>query len=59
MVAEFNVVHDDSVEIPAEVYESDGKLKMTIYDRDGGIAWEYDVSDFLQALGKAIAVIGM
>jgi hypothetical protein len=58
MVAEFNVVHNGSVEIPAEVYESDGKLKMTIYSREGGIAWEYDVSDFIQALGHAIAVVG-
>jgi hypothetical protein len=58
IVAEFNVVHDGFVEIPAEVYEREGKLRLTIYGREGGVAWDYDVSDFIQALGNAIAVVG-
>ncbi|MFY9888587.1 MAG: hypothetical protein WAK71_09785 [Streptosporangiaceae bacterium] len=58
IVAEFNVLNDGAVEIPAEVYSDGGRLKLTIYSRDGHVAWEFYLADFIQAVGNAMAVVG-
>lgn len=58
MVAEFHVVHDGLVDVPAEVYEENGKLMIAIYSREGGSPWEFALADFVEAVGKAIAVLG-
>jgi hypothetical protein len=58
MVAEFHVAHDGYIDIPAEVYEHEGKLMIAIYSREGGNPWEFPLADFIQAIGQAIAVLG-
>ena len=58
MVAEFHVAHDGYIDVPAEVYEHDGRLMIALYSREGGDPWEFPLSEFLQAIGQAIAVIG-
>lgn len=58
MVAEFHVAHNDVIDVPAEVYEDDGKLMIAIYSREGGHPWEFPLADFIEAIGKAIAVLG-
>ena len=58
MVAEFHVEHDGVIDIPAEVPDDDGKLMIAIYSRDGGNPWEFPLAKFIEAIGKAIAVLG-
>jgi hypothetical protein len=58
MVAEFHVAHDGYIDIPAEVYEHEGKLMIAIYSREGGNPWEFPLADFIGAIGQAIAVLG-
>lgn len=58
LVAEFHVAHDGVIDIPAEIYEDDGKLMIAIYSREGGNPWEFLLSDFVGVIGQAIAVLG-
>jgi hypothetical protein len=57
-VAEFHVRHDACVDIPAEVYRDNGRLMIALYAREGGIQWEYPLSEFLEAIGKGIGIVG-
>ncbi len=52
-VAELNVRHDGVVDIPAEVYRENGELKITIFRREGGVAWEYPLEEWLDAIHRA------
>ena len=38
-VAELNDLHDGLVDVPAEVYRESGELRITIFGRQGGVAW--------------------
>jgi len=58
VVAEFHVDEGGVIDVPAEVYEDDGKLMIAIYSREGGNPWEFPLSDFVEAIGQAIAVLG-
>lgn len=58
VVAEFHVTHEGVIDIPAEVYDEDGKLMIAIYSREGGQPWDFPLADFIEAIGKAIAILG-
>jgi hypothetical protein len=58
VVAEFHVIHDEFVDIPAELFRDDGKLMIAIYARGGGDPWEFPLADFLEAIGKGIGILG-
>jgi hypothetical protein len=58
MVAEFHVIHDGLVGIPAEMFREDGKLMIAIYSRSGSEPWEFSLAEFLEAIAKGIAVLG-
>jgi hypothetical protein len=46
-VVELNVRHGDEVEIPAEISREAGNLRIKIFAREGGVAWEYGVEDWI------------
>ena len=56
-VAELNVRQDGFVDIPAEIYHKNNELRISLFGRDGGIAWEYTVKEWLKAIQKAIALL--
>ena len=56
-VAEFHVLHDQTVDIPAEIFRRSGQLTIAIYSKSDGISWEYPVADFLSAIAAGIAII--
>jgi hypothetical protein len=56
-VAQFHVLHDASLEIPAEIFRKDGKLMIGIFAREGGISWEYTVAEFLQAIAQGMEIL--
>ena len=57
-VAELNVRHDGVVDIPAEIYRESGELKITIFGRKSGLAWEYPLDDWVDAVHKAVEALG-
>ena len=56
-IAEFHVAHDDSIDVPAEIFRADGRLMIALYSRTDGIAWEYELSDFLSAIAAGMRVL--
>ena len=56
-VAEFHVLHDGVVDIPAELYRDQGVLRIALYGKSGGESWNYPLSDFLAAIGSGIRVL--
>jgi hypothetical protein len=57
-VAELNVRHDGTVDIPAEVFREDGELRINIFRPEGGVAWQYSVDEWVAAIQRAIEVLG-
>lgn len=57
-VAELNVRHDGGVDIPADVYRENGELRISIFGREGRVAWEYPLDDWLRAIERAVEVLG-
>ena len=57
-VAELNVRHGAVVDVPAEVYRENGELKITIFGREGGVAWEYPLAEWVEAVRKAAEALG-
>lgn len=53
-VAELNVRHDGVVEIPAEICRENEVLKIKIFGREGGVAWEYSLADWVDAVRRAV-----
>jgi hypothetical protein len=56
-VAEFHVEHDGIIDIPAEIFRSNGRLMIGLYSRNDGLAWEYSLSDFLAAIAAGIGTL--
>jgi hypothetical protein len=52
-IAEINDLHDGGAEVPAIVHREGGELRITIYERTGGVAWEYPLDEWIEALHKA------
>jgi hypothetical protein len=57
IVAEFHVTHGKYTDIPAEVYLENGILMIAIYSAQGGIAWEYSVSEFVKAIANGMSIL--
>jgi hypothetical protein len=57
-IAEINDLHDGGVEVPAVVSRENGELRITIYERAGGVAWEYKLDDWVEALHRAAKALG-
>jgi hypothetical protein len=56
-VAQLSVRHDGMVDIPAEVDREGGELKITIFGRQGGVAWEYPLADWVAAVERAVEAL--
>ncbi len=52
-IAEINDLSDGATEIPAVVDRESGELRIKIYERTGGVAWEYPLDEWIEALQKA------
>jgi hypothetical protein len=50
--------HDGGVDVPAEVYREDGELRIAIFGRQGGVPSEYPLEAWIQAIQRAIEVLG-
>jgi hypothetical protein len=57
-VAEFHVLHDNILEIPAEIFRESGRLMIAIFSREGSISWEFPIADFLEAVQSGIEILG-
>jgi hypothetical protein len=57
-VVELNVRHDGQVDIPAEIYREDGELRITLFQREGGAAWQYPLNEWVAGIAKAIEALG-
>ena len=57
-VAELNVRHEGSVDVPAEVYRENDELRIAIFGREGGVAWNYSLDEWEQAVKRAREVVG-
>jgi len=57
-VAQISFRHDGIVDIPAEIRREHGELRITIFAREGGVAWEYPFADFLAILHKGVEALG-
>jgi hypothetical protein len=57
-IAEINHRHDGVRDIPAEVRRKNGQLRITIFERTGGPAWEYPLDDWIECLQRAAKVLG-
>ena len=57
-IAELCVRHDGVVDIPAEVYRENGELTISIFGRKDGVALEYPLHDWLDAIQRAVEVLG-
>ena len=57
-IAELNVSHDGVLDIPVEIRRDRGELRITIFSRQDGVAWDYPLGEFLEAVQKAAEVLG-
>ena len=57
-IAEINHRHDGGIDIPAEIRRENGQLWITIFGRVGGVAWEYKLDEWIEALHRAARALG-
>jgi hypothetical protein len=57
-VAELNVRHEGLVDIPAEIRREKGELRIALFGRTSGVAWDYPLAEFLEAIQRGVAVLG-
>jgi hypothetical protein len=57
-VAELNFRHDGFVDVPAEVFWENGEMRITIFGREGGAAWEYSLREWTEAVQRAMQALG-
>jgi hypothetical protein len=56
-VAQISVHHDGVVDIPAEIRRDNGELRITMFAREGGVAWDYPLADFLAVVHKGVEAL--
>ena len=56
-VVEVNVRRAGQVEIPAEIRREPGGLRIRLFARSDGAAWDYDLEDLVDALRRAVKVL--
>ncbi len=52
-IAEISDVRNGGEDNPAVVDRESGELRIKIYERAGGVAWEYPLEEWIEALQKA------
>jgi len=58
-VAEICFRHDGMVDIPAEISRENGNLRIRLFAREGGLAWECPLADFLAVVQKGVDALGV
>lgn len=56
-VAELRCTVDDGITIPAEVFVEHGRTMIAFFRRSGGVEWEFEVAEILQAIGSAMSAL--
>lgn len=56
-IAELCIRHDGEVDIPAEISRENGELRIFLFGRQGGVAWDYPLEDWLRAIQRAVEVL--
>jgi hypothetical protein len=57
-VVQLTVRHPGAVDIPAEVNRENGELRIAIFGRKDGVAWECPLDEWLEAVRRAVEVLG-
>jgi hypothetical protein len=57
-VAELYDRHDGVADVPAQVTRENGELTISIFGREGGVAWTYPLDDWVGAIQRAVEVLG-
>lgn len=57
-VAELHAHVGDTVEIPIQMYQEKGQLRVSIFTAEGAVAWEFSLVDLIDGLNRAAAAIG-
>ena len=57
-VAEFYDRHDGAADVPAQVTRENGELTISIFGREGDVAWKYPLDDWVAAIQRAVEVLG-
>lgn len=52
-LAEMSVVRPDGAENPFVIFRRDGTFMITVYERNGKVAWEYPLDDLLDGISAA------
>jgi hypothetical protein len=58
-VAEICFRHDGMVDISAEISRENGNLSIRLFSREGGVAWEYPLADFLAVVREGVDALGV
>jgi hypothetical protein len=56
-VAEFRTYGESTVSIVAEMFVDRDKLMIGFYSREGGPSWDFELADFLEAIGQGMATL--
>jgi hypothetical protein len=56
-VVELNVRNDGRVDIPAEVRREEGQLRIAIFGKEEGVAWDYPLQEWIDALTRAAEIL--
>jgi hypothetical protein len=56
-VAEFHVRRGGTIEIPAELFRVGDRTWIALYSRAEGVAWEYPLDEFTQAIAEGIQLL--
>lgn len=57
-VADIYDRHDGAADVPAQVFRENGELRISLFERKGGVAWEYPLNDWVAAIERAVQVLG-
>ncbi len=56
-VAQFQVRSGDVINIPAEIFQTDGRVMISLFSPTDGLAWQYPVDEFVAAIEQGVAVV--
>jgi len=56
-VAEFRSYGESTVSIVAEMFVDNDRMMIGFYSREGGVAWDFELSSFLEAIGQGMAIL--
>ena len=59
LAAQLEIDYKGGVAIPIEVFHEDGRLRMTVFPTGNEENWSFDVADLVEALGRAMARLGV